>query len=76
MTPLQFRAVEQALGMQHQAFADALGLHINSVKRMATGTQTITPMTRNLAVALLLIQSNSLEQKYKSSLDKYHDDTL
>lgn len=76
MTPDQLREIENELGLTHGALALALGISEVSVKRMATGSQTITEQTTKQLVALLVIEREALQNKYKNVLAKYHSDTI
>lgn len=76
LTPDQLREIENELGLKHAGLALALGISEVSVKRMATGAQTITEQTAKQLVALLIIEREALKNKYKKALAKYHDDTI
>lgn len=75
MNEQTFKTIEAELGLQHAPMAEALGISEISVKRYATGAQTIPPHISKLTVALLLIHRESLEKKFDKMLAKYHRDT-
>ncbi|MGX9718311.1 hypothetical protein ACWYXJ_29210 [Janthinobacterium lividum] len=76
MTPDQLREIESELGLTHGGLALALGVSEVSVKRMATGAQTITEQTAKQLIGLLVIEREALNNKYQKALAKYHGDTI
>jgi hypothetical protein len=75
MTHDDFREIERAVAKGHADMADRLSVSEVSVKRYATGTQPIPGHVAKLAVALLLVEDESLQKKFEKLLAKYHGDT-
>jgi len=75
VSPEEFREIQTDLGWNHPHTAGALGMSEVSVKRMATGAQTITKQTARMLIGLLVVEQAGLSKKYQKLLDKYHSDT-
>jgi len=52
MTPAQFRAIRERLGLSQAQLADRLGVAMNSVSRWEIGEREIHPMTAKLITFL------------------------
>lgn len=75
MNSEDFRSIEGAVATTHADMALKLGISEVSVKRYATGAQTIPEHVAKLSVALLLIQTEELQKKFAKLVVKYRGDT-